>query len=517
MTMVESDVKKKVLITTSGIGSRLGEITNFTNKSLVRIGNKPVISHIIESYPTNTNFVITLGHFGTHVKQFLLLAYPNKNFEFVYVDNFKGKGSSLGYSILQAESHLKCPFIFHATDTILPDCKYSLEENFCIGSKKEDSSQYTSLNVDAGLVKKINPKGELNFDFPYVGVCGIKDYDLFWKELRYLYLKDPNNSELFEGVVINKMLSKTSFRFVESKKWFDTGNTTELFKTSSYFKGDLEVLDKKNESVYLFDDFVIKFFHSKKINKDRVYRAKILEGIVPEILAYSENFYKYKKVKSNLFSHTVTEDSFSKLLEWASDNLWEFDNNESIKTYCKRFYITKTQERVEKILDGKIDNYCKINGEIIPPIEKLIDNIDLDWLCDGVKSPFHGDFILDNILYDGDDFTLIDWRQDFAGELKFGDLYYDLAKLNHNLTVNHAIVDKGLFDYSIENCHILCHTTLLRCKSILKEFILAKGLDFKKVEILTSLIWINMSPLHEYPFNKFLFNFGKFNLYKLLK
>jgi dTDP-glucose pyrophosphorylase len=37
----------KVLLTTSGLGSRLGNLTKFTNKSLVRIGDKPVISHII--------------------------------------------------------------------------------------------------------------------------------------------------------------------------------------------------------------------------------------------------------------------------------------------------------------------------------------------------------------------------------------------------------------------------------------------------------------------------------------
>ena len=61
----------KVLITTSGLGSRLGNVTQFTNKSLVSIGDKPVISHIIESYNSKTEFIITLGHYGDQVKQFL--------------------------------------------------------------------------------------------------------------------------------------------------------------------------------------------------------------------------------------------------------------------------------------------------------------------------------------------------------------------------------------------------------------------------------------------------------------
>ena len=84
----------KVLITTSGIGSRLGSLTDYTNKSLVRIGDKPAIGYIIESYPLETKFVITLGHYGDHIKQFLTLVYPERNFEFVEVDNYKGHGRS---------------------------------------------------------------------------------------------------------------------------------------------------------------------------------------------------------------------------------------------------------------------------------------------------------------------------------------------------------------------------------------------------------------------------------------
>ena len=38
----------KVLITTSGVGSRLGDLTNYTNKCLIRVGKKPAISYIVE-------------------------------------------------------------------------------------------------------------------------------------------------------------------------------------------------------------------------------------------------------------------------------------------------------------------------------------------------------------------------------------------------------------------------------------------------------------------------------------
>jgi hypothetical protein len=137
-------------------------------------------------------------------------------------------------------------------------------------------------------------------------------------------------------------------------------------------------------------------------------------------------------------------------------------------------------------------------------------------LSKGIPCQFHGDFILDNIIKTNSDFCLIDWRQDFAGRLDVGDIYYDLAKMNHNLVVNHDIVNKSLFSFDSNDTYILTNSTLIECKNILHKFIIDNGYDLDKVELLTSIIWINMSPLHEYPFNNFLFNFGKYNLYQIL-
>ena len=116
---------------------------------------------------------------------------------------------------------------------------------------------------------------------------------------------------------------------------------------------------------------------------------------------------------------------------------------------------------------------------------------------------------------------MIDWRQDFGGNLNSGDMYYDLAKLNHSLVVNHEIVNQNLFKIDIsENiirCEILRKHELVECKEILNQFLEANGLDVQKVEILTSLIWLNMSALHHHPLDLFLFNFGKLNLWRAVQ
>jgi len=504
----------KVLITTSGLGSRLGQLTDYTNKCLVRIADKPAISYIIESYPENTKFIITLGHYGSHVKQFLQLAYPTYNFTFIEIDKYKGEGSSLGYSILKCKNEINCPFIFHASDTIIESYKFKeIDHNYVIGAYKEDSAQYRTLNLNKGKIIKINEKGELNFDFSYVGIAGIKDYELFFNELEKLV----NNSkeDISDVHAINKMVSNVEFKCIKvnQNSWFDIGNTTELNKTRKEFKSNIEVLDKKDESIFFFDDFVIKFFADPTINQNRVNRALKLKGLVPDIIDSTENFYKYKKAEGKLFSKSVTRKKFIDFLEWTKENLWIPKSNNNFKHSCQDFYITKTIKRINQYLLDSQD-VDTVNNEYLPPIYDLIKSIDVEWLCNGLPSQFHGDFILDNIIETDDSFCLIDWRQDFAGDLEVGDVYYDLAKLNHNLTVNHDLVNKNLFDSSTNNCYILTNSTLNECQEILHDFIVKNGYDLKKVKVLTALIWINMAPLHEYPFNNFLFNFGKYNLYK---
>jgi thiamine kinase-like enzyme len=247
-----------------------------------------------------------------------------------------------------------------------------------------------------------------------------------------------------------------------------------------------------------------------------VARARELEGLVPPILAAGNNFYKYRKIEGDLFANSVTLSKFKNFLEWSAGNLWSPRECKNFPDLCHSFYIDKTLSRISKYLEKNSDSAPLINQEEVPPIEDLINQIDTEWLCDGIPVQFHGDFILDNILETDEGFCLLDWRQDFAGHLTIGDIYYDLAKLNHNLTVNHELVNKRAFNSSSDNCYILCNSKLVDCKEILKNFIVENGYDYKKVQALTAVIWINMAPLHEYPFDKFLFNFGKLNLKRAL-
>ena len=511
----------KVLLTTSGLGSRLGNLTKFTNKSLVRIGDKPVISHIIETYPEDVEFVVTLGHHGSQVEQYLTLAHPERNIQFVEVDTYMGEGSSLLYSISLCEEYLQSPFIFHACDTILPknyiqDVDFST--NWSIGGVGDNSQSYRTINCVNGKIASINEKGEQNFDFVYVGVSGIQQYEVFWDTCRSI-LQTVKTSDLSDCHVIRKM---NDFAVIKINDWYDIGNIDALRRTRSKIKGTIHVLDKEDENIFLFDEFVIKFFYNKKVCYDRVSRTENLKGLVPNLLGSTENFYKYQYVKGGLLSDVVDLQKFGSLLFWSKENLWTEKKDPSYKDNALSFYKDKTVLRIEKFLEkyNLTDEYDLINGSLVPPIKQLVEKVDFNSIMGKSPTGFHGDFILDNILLSEDTFTLIDWRQDFNGSIDAGDMNYDLAKLNHNLILNHEILAKNLYSIDFENgirCDVHVKKSLLDCKIILKDFCERQEIDYKSIEILSSIIWVNMSPLHEHPLDMFLYYFGKYNLFLNLR
>ena len=511
----------KVLITTSGVGSRLGDLTKLTNKSLVRIGDKPAISHIIDQYAKDVEFVVTLGHHGEHVKQFLEICYPDHLFTFVEVDDYSSPQSSLLYSISLCNQYLQQPFIFHACDTILNTEYYNglneFSSDWILGCSSDTSHHYRTFNTRLNNVIHINEKGEQNFDFAYVGVAGFYDYKSFWQATENCLSVKSN--DLSDCHVINVMIQAgNKFNFREIKTWLDIGNVDSLRVARSKIPSSFHVLDKNDENIYILNDYVYKFFSNTKICKNRVLRFEHLHGLVPELVAYTSNFYKYKYVKGDLLAESVNLVKFEELLTWADSRLWTSKNNPNHKSNCVQFYKVKSLTRFNDFLNkySLEDKEEIINGILVPKFSDMIAKIDFDSLSGDVATSYHGDFILDNILVQNNSFTLIDWRQDFNGDIENGDMFYDLAKLNHNLIVNHGMIKDNRFHIRFReneiDCDIDVKKSLVDCRQIIVDFCNKKKINYKKIDIITSLIWINMAPLHEHPFDMFLYYFGKYNL-----
>jgi choline kinase len=239
-------MSKTVLITTSGIGERLGNITKHTNKSLVKVGDKYAICYIIELYDEDTEFIITTGYYGNYVKDFLLLAYPNRKFKFVEIDLFVGKGSSLGYSMLKAKIYLQKPFIFHCCDSITFN-KVIIDDNNNIlyVYPQENSNNYTNIKCKNNEVTEINFKKHKDYDYVYTGIASIYNFKEFWKYLEELYNNNNFDTSLSDVNSIQLMMKNDIlFNYNVLEQWYDTGNIESYTKIQKIIKPKYNVIEK---------------------------------------------------------------------------------------------------------------------------------------------------------------------------------------------------------------------------------------------------------------------------------
>ena len=514
----------RVVIPTAGIGSRLKGLTKYINKSLVGIANRPTISHLIEQFPQDCEFVIELGHKGELVRDFLELAYPDRAFFFVNVDPYKGKGSGLGFSLLACEQYLQQPFVFLSCDTLV---KESIPEPDCdwMGfSQRDDLAQYRTLNVVKGNVSEICEKGTVRENIKaYIGLAGVYNYHNFWQAMHSgaALAIDQGESYGMKSVLEGNNISAYEFT------WFDTGNLESIQIAREVYAEPDEpnILEKENEAIWFVGGNVIKYSNDIDFITNRVKRVKELQGFVPDIYAYRTNMYCYKKIRGEVLSDVVNLPIFENFLTKCKDFWLEKDLSREAKQQfqnnCLNFYKKKTFERVELFYKNfnQKDDAAVINGELMPPLQNLLNQIDWDWMSKGLAGRFHGDFHFENILYSKTDknFTFLDWRQDFAGDLSVGDVYYDLAKLMHGLIVNHGIIAKEQYNALWKDGEIKFSLhrkqSLVECEQRLCSWIQENNYDLKKVKVLTAIIYLNIAALHHYPYSLLLYGLGK----KMLK
>tara|TARA_Y100000816_G_C26107354_1_gene588924 strand:+ start:3905 stop:5461 length:1557 start_codon:yes stop_codon:yes gene_type:complete len=505
-----------VFIPTAGIGSRLKEKTYNLNKSLLNINNKPIISHIIESFPKKTKFVIALGFKGSLVRQFIKLAYPKRNIKFVKIWPYKGKKSGLGLTLLKSKKFLKKEFIFISCDTLIKEKIKKTKYNWIGYSNIKARNQYRSINFKKNQLININEKNiKFKDKFSYIGLAFIKDFKEFWDFTKKNYKFSKNQGEVFG---LNKIVKNKKI-FIKKFTWNDTGTLQMYEKTNKkYFKKNQPViLPKKNEFISFTNDNVIKYSSDKDFIKKRVKRSKILKNFVPKVTGYSENFYTYKYVSGKIMSKNLSLKKFINLLKFLN-KFWKKNRNIkkiNFKSKCLNFYRDKTIERIKKF-NTKYnfkDDENFINNIKIERLNKILKKIDWNWLSKGISVRFHGDLHFENIIIQKKTFRLLDWRQDFQNDIINGDIYYDLAKILHGLIVDHNQVDQNKYKIHKTGKRIKLSIKQSKnhkiCQKYFEKWIIDNNFNLKKVRILTALIYLNISPLHHYPYSFFLYYLGK--------
>ena len=509
----------KLVIASAGVGSRSGCTVN---KALTTIGDKPMIAHVVDAFPNAAEVIVVLGYQGDYVRQALEAIYGCARIKFITVDDHT---TGLGHTLLAARDELRCPFVFSPNDTLIEPCGTERDPSVVgnwmgyhtVRSGPLDITQYRTVSIADGFITGINPKGHTENNCIYTGVAGVQDHEKFWSTMN-----DPAALEAGESHGLKALSNVRAFEIAE---WRDGGSALSLAHVKRDTRSRYNILEKPNEAIWFTDDRVIKFATDERFIANRVQRMKYIDPeLLPRLLSTKPNLYAYHRVEGVTLSGVITEDIFDRLFAtmeqrvWRATRFWRTSIGEHHRDYWS-FYRDKTLARVGLFLDRDecVDQAERINGVATPALgEILLRSVDWYNLCHKpCVSHYHGDFHNENILLRPDgSFTLLDWRQDFEGDLEYGDVYYDLAKFAHGLIVSHDAVAHD--EYRVTrlvggDVKVDVHRpdNLARVEARFEAWLAANRFDRRRVRLLTALIFLNICGLHHYPYSMFLYYLGK--------
>ena len=501
-------MKPVLCILAAGIGSRLENFSEHINKGLLPLDNKAIITHMIEKTPKEYEIVVALGYKGDMVREYCQAAHPERTFKFVEVDNYEGVGTGPAYSINQCKEYLQRPFIWVTADTIISDELPILDSNWLGVYPTGIPELYATVDVDKDNAISLKNKNKQGYNNAFIGLASVYDYKTFWNEL------DIDSGEIVSAYYD---LSKYSSMKVKRFDWYDVGTVDNYIKAKSIFK-DSKVysIPKVNgEFLYKINNKFIKLSSDKNFIKNRISRVDELSNLVPPLNFTGKNLYSYDWVDGEVLYDYEDLEIWKRFLDFANKNLWKkIDVDNNFTEICKEFYYDKTMSRLDMFLDSRDDSFEKehiVNTIKTNTIDKLLKNFDWDRICDGIPTKvFHGDFHLDHVVYNGtDNFYMLDWRQDFAGG-NVGDVYYDLSKMYGGILMSYKLMkDSSNFscyvDGEVVEYKYKSELILNKFKPIYENWITKNGYDLDKVKLITTLIFLNMAPLHEKEFGDLLF------------
>lgn len=510
----------KFCILAAGKGSRNRSI-NGLHKALLPIENIPVISHIIKKVPEDIEIVIAVGYQSEQIKSYLFHVYPNRKITFVDVKNYDGYGSGPGLSLYSCKEKLQCPFIFTSSDTMTDENYFfdSVEYNW-VGYSNVDENikrkDYTLINGDIKLNHFYWGDGEKTF----IGIAGIYDYNDFWMGFEKSDKLMKNETQVFNGFDNIKNI------FLKSFIWNDTGDVDSYMKTKIKFNHDI-VANKENETIFIDEGKVIKYFSDKNKINQRLNRIKFLNNTTPTPIKINENMYSYDFINGKILSEIFDENILLKLLPFWYNNLSKktYEKTIDFKNNCKDIYLKKTYNRCDFFSLTDLDNIEYINGQKVEKIKNILDNINWNDIYDNaIPTNFHGDLQPENIIYNNDEFKFIDWRESFGESLEIGDIYYDLSKLYHALLINGNDINNKLYYLEINEKTAYVHnhirSNLLFLLNELKNWCEKMNYSWYNVKLLGILHYLNISSLYQNfqngEYGKFLFLYGKLEITKLI-
>lgn len=495
-----------------------------------------VMDYLLDLYNDNEEFNIVLYEEKDKVYNYFK-KYENRSINLINIDDIKDLGYTILCGIEKMKASSEC--IINFADTITFDKIQDYDEDCFFYTEEYPSERWSYFEENDGIITNVIDKKKSYYDGKkelckiFTGVFKINNIVDFKEILNHEVNAKNNGIDSFYRALM-KYSKKYRMKSIKSDEWFDIGHADRYCKsklgvsarefnqiTVDKERGILKKISREKEK------FIGEISWYLKIPTD-------IEYVRPRIFSYSTNYdnpyvemeyYAYHTVHELFLYADLTynqwKDIFNRIKFIYNDFSRYKVEDSSIKDSLEEMYLNKTIERLDKLKNDKrftpfFESEFEINGimykslnDILEIIKKIVPKqlYDIDKF-----NIIHGDLCFANIMIDSNRtfIKVIDPRGKFGKYDIYGDQRYELAKLFHSVDGKYDFIIKDLFSINI-NINREIPTIDYRLIDRERSFNLFEcfiecfknqiGNDMKKIELIESLLFLSMIPLHNEDIN----------------
>lgn len=510
---------------------RLGKLP----AALYPIESRTVLGHLYEQYKEYTKNINVVVYEEAHKFDEYLKQKKIVDVNLIKLSQMGDLGETIKAGIENGQSFNGTErVIINFGDTLVFNDFEELPMDGFYYSEDEISSMWTFYEEDNTGIKNIVDKKNID-DKSYdkhklfVGIFSFSDKSYFVECLNNAQNSDNSMDSFYEAILLYE--KKYSLEGIKTDKWCDVGHPERYYNSQlgvrarefNHITIDKErgILRKTSEDK---DKFIGEILWYIKLPND-------IEYVRPRIFDYSVNYntpyvsmeyYSYHTLHELYLYSDITKLQWNKIFNRIKFICKDFSKytvaSDKIKGALKSMYLDKTINRLEKLRENKLfsiffKNDFTVNGIKYKSIDKIIDGLKEvipKMLLDVEKfTIIHGDMCFTNIMVDSNfNFVkLIDPRGKFGEFDIYGDQRYELAKLFHSLDGKYEYIIEDQFDVEVVGNNIKYEISERKrdfdiFKEFENEFFDYIQNDLKKIELIESLLFLSMIPLHNESLNQ---------------
>lgn len=533
------------ILPVAGRGSRMLSLTDDMPKAMLPLHNRPLVSWHLDKLLEEgiTEVCLVVGYKKEKLIEFVDRFYGDKMTIF-YAEQkeLHGLADAIRLGIEEISKHLDLNtrnLLIVLGDTIVKDdvSRVIKEETDFIGYYSvEDYKRWCLIKTDRDQwVKEFidKPDSDPKTRKAVIGVYFFTDIPFLHSMIMHIInenIKIKNEYQLSSAM--EEYMKDIPIEAREFTEWFDCGDIESFSKTRK------NIARHFNSIEITEDNTIIKrSFDEKKLEKEIAWYLNIpnkLRVYVPQLIDYTvitdQTFYELEYVNFSpiheLFLYTMPDlPDWEKLFKNIFNMIERFQLYSTkarfnTDNHLENILINKTNERVTLLLEGENKEFwtnifnkssIKINGQTYKNYPLLADKVNSFVKNQIVPTSrqhwqvIHGDLFFGNMLYDinSDTLKVIDPRGNFGIDGVYGDIRYDIAKLNHSIVGKYDFIVNGLYAITHENNnefeYIMYDSEIKHnaLESLFTEYIKSQGFSYEEITVITGLLFLSMIPLHK--------------------